>query len=726
MRLRSENSVPAPETLKMQAGATNDTPAKVDALAELSRLNWQSDPQEAQRLAAEGRAIAERLHYRKGLAACLNSLGAVQNIQGKFDQALPLFLEAAKLYEEDGNLLKAGRSIANMGHVHAAQSRNAEALACYERATVLGLKAQDPGGVATAKDGMGNVLQAQGRYQEAIQAYRESMVWAAKAGDEQSRAITLNNLANCQLEGGDPQGALRGYLAAAEAFEKLKLPVYQALAYTNIAPILMDQGMPDQGRMYLERALEVQRKAGNRPGEGTTLLNLGVMLHDSGKLRESVATYEAARRIFQELTDQKNEALALHNLGRSYTEQGAFDQGIRALREALRLRESVEDERGAISSRLGLGEALTGAGRQAEALPMLNAALKRATELKVPELEVEGHRILALAYKAGGRWREAAEHLTRHVDLMATLVSSRSQTKVAEMQTRFETERKEREILVLQKDKEIQDLRLHRQALLRNTLLGAVLLLGALSLAVASRYRLKKRSEAVLREKNGQLEEANHVIELERDKSEQLLLNVLPPSIAGRLKNDSVTIADRFTEATILFADIVGFTQLSQKLDAESLVGVLNDIFTRFDILTDKHGLEKIKTIGDCYMVVGGIPDMKADHCEAVGRMALDMLAELHRFNMATGHALDIRIGLNTGVVVAGVIGRKKFIYDLWGDAVNTASRMESHGEPSRIHATEAVVEKVGHLFQFEPRGEIEVKGKGPMRTYFLVGELSA
>ncbi len=249
-----------------------------------------------------------------------------------------------------------------------------------------------------------------------------------------------------------------------------------------------------------------------------------------------------------------------------------------------------------------------------------------------------------------------------------------------------------------------------------------LLLLALLAAAAVSRYRLKKRSEAALQEKNRLLEIAHGEVAAERDRSEQLLLNVLPPAIAGRLKDRETTIADRFSEATILFADIVGFTVLSQRMDAESVVRVLNDVFTRFDALTDKFGLEKIKTIGDCYMVVGGVPASRPDHCAAVADMALAMIRTLDEFNTETGHALQIRVGINTGAVVAGVIGRKKFIYDLWGDAVNTASRMESHGEPSRIHATDAVVAAIGDRYRFEERGEIEVKGKGRMRTWFLLG----
>ncbi|MBK9117418.1 MAG: tetratricopeptide repeat protein [Betaproteobacteria bacterium] len=708
--------------LKAKAEAFRDTPEKADALAELAKALWQTDPDAALRYGEQGLALSERLNHDRGRAANLNAVGVVHYLRGDNERALPLLERSLALHRTTGNVNSAGRVAANIGHLHAAASRHAEALAAYEQAAQLSAQAGDDAGVATAKDGVGNLLQAQGRFREAIAAYEDALRWAEKAGDAQSRAITLNNLANTQSEAGDGAAALKGYLAAAEAFERLDLPLYQALAYSNVAPILMAQGMSDQARTWLERALAIQRKAGSRPAEANTLLNLGTLLNDTGKTPEAIVAYEAARGIYRDVGDRKGEAIALHNLGRSATEQKRFEDAIAFLTQARELRTAIEDARGAVSSRISLGETLTAAGRAAEAIPLLEAALAEARTLGVPELESAARLQLALATRAAGRPAAAYDHLQAHVELQDRLQGATAQARVAEMQARFESEKSAREIEVLQRDREIQALTAKRQQTLRNALVVLAVLLALLAAVMVSRYRLKRKSEAALQEKNRLLEIAHGEVAAERDRSEQLLLNVLPPAIAGRLKDRETTIADRFSEATILFADIVGFTVLSQRMDAESVVRVLNDVFTRFDALTDKHGLEKIKTIGDCYMVVGGVPASRPDHCAAVADMALDMIRALDAFNAETGQALQIRIGINTGAVVAGVIGRKKFIYDLWGDAVNTASRMESHGEPSRIHATDAVVAAIGDRYRFDERGEIEVKGKGRMRTWFLLG----
>ncbi len=208
----------------------------------------------------------------------------------------------------------------------------------------------------------------------------------------------------------------------------------------------------------------------------------------------------------------------------------------------------------------------------------------------------------------------------------------------------------------------------------------------------------------------------------EREAAEQLLLNILPASIVERLKRDQAAIAEGFLEATVLFVDLVGFTPLSAKMAPTKLVAMLNEIFSRLDALTEKYGLEKIKTIGDAYMAVAGVPTPRKDHAVAVANMALELREVASRFQTPTGEPIRVRIGINSGPVVAGVIGTKKFSYDLWGDTVNTAARMEAHAEPDTIQVTERTYERLRTQFHFEPRGTIEVKGKGEMKTYVLIG----
>jgi class 3 adenylate cyclase len=208
-------------------------------------------------------------------------------------------------------------------------------------------------------------------------------------------------------------------------------------------------------------------------------------------------------------------------------------------------------------------------------------------------------------------------------------------------------------------------------------------------------------------------------------ENERLLLSILPASIAQRLKSGDARIADHFPEVSVLFADIVDFTVLSGGMSPKPLVSLLDDLFTQFDELARRHRVEKIKTIGDCYMAVCGVPDPRPDHAVALAEMALEMIECLKQFNTGHSTSIRIRIGMNTGPVVAGVIGRSKFIYDLWGDTVNTASRMESTGVPNRVQVTEQMQQALAGRFDFEERGEVEIKGKGRLRTSLLAGRKS-
>ncbi|XXF79985.1 adenylate/guanylate cyclase domain-containing protein [Myxococcaceae bacterium GXIMD 01537] len=230
--------------------------------------------------------------------------------------------------------------------------------------------------------------------------------------------------------------------------------------------------------------------------------------------------------------------------------------------------------------------------------------------------------------------------------------------------------------------------------------------------------QLHQGLEARIAERTRELRDAHR-------QSERLLLNVLPKSIAERLMRGEPVFAERFDEVTVLFADLVGFTRWAASTSPEAVVGVLGRVFTAFDALSERYGLEKIKTLGDAYMVVAGVPAPRPDHREVMATMALEMLREVARLNGELGTALDVRVGMHSGPVVAGVLGTRKAAYDLWGDTVNMASRLESHGAPGRIQVAESLWRALSDRFDFEPRGEVDIKSIGPTPTWLLLGPRS-
>lgn len=225
-----------------------------------------------------------------------------------------------------------------------------------------------------------------------------------------------------------------------------------------------------------------------------------------------------------------------------------------------------------------------------------------------------------------------------------------------------------------------------------------------------------------LEEAHSRLSEQTEALEEQTERSEHLLLNVLPATIADRLRGGEEGIADSFPEVSVLFSDIVGFTQMSSTLGARQVVEMLNEVFGLLDALAKRHSLEKIKTIGDCYMVVAGVPDRSPTHAQQIAEFALDMQETLQEYSARTGRAFEMRTGIHTGTVVAGIVGTSKFAYDLWGDVVNTASRMESTSEPGRVQVSEAVRVRLQDDYVFEERGPVDVKGKGTLHTWYLTG----
>jgi adenylate cyclase len=239
---------------------------------------------------------------------------------------------------------------------------------------------------------------------------------------------------------------------------------------------------------------------------------------------------------------------------------------------------------------------------------------------------------------------------------------------------------------------------------------------------------LRARINASLEKKWLRDRERSHFEEMrvEKQRWEALLLNILPQSIVSRMRNGETVIADRHEDATILFVDLVGFTSLSTQYPPDKVLDILSKIFARFDGAVAAHGLEKIKTIGDAYMVAGGLPEPIADHTRRAAQLAIEMLAIVRQLRDSQQVDLKARIGIHTGPVIAGVIGVRKLMYDVWGDTVNTASRMETFGAADRIHVSAEMRCVLGEAFLFESRGELEIKGKGMMETYFLIGTRDA
>ncbi len=528
---------------------------------------------------------------------------------------------------------------------------------------------KDVGGIGRVYFLLGFVYWGLGDYEEGLEYALKSLDMARSVNDRQAESWGLYSLGTFYFDLNDYPQSLGYYQQSLDILQNLivegvDISFAKARTLNGIGSVCIRLGEYQKAHDYLFQSLEINERTGNGASTARTLQDIGT--------------------VYQELGDPER-ALQYYN-------------------ESLVIRERIGHKQGLTTTLLDLGNLFAKQNIPDIALEYLNRALALAEEINAKPKIFRIHQAFAEVYEQVNNPARALWHFKAFHRIKEQVTGDEQNMQFKNLRASFQAEKSQKEAEIVR---------------LRNVELAQA---------------------------NTQLAEAYGLVEQERSESEKLLLNVLPKSIAQRLKTGERPIAENFIEATVLFADIVGFTQLSAQNSPEEIVTMLDWVFSIFDGLTEHFGLEKIKTIGDAYMVASGIPVARADHVEAAATMALAIVQEIRDFASQSGVPMEVRVGIHTGSVVAGVIGKQKFIYDLWGDTVNTASRMESHGEAGKIHVTEEVYQRLtlvngrsslgvrvtgehppmtnqpmtNNQFTFEERGEIEIKGKGMMRTWFL------
>lgn len=501
-------------------------------------------------------------------------------------------------------------------------------------------------------------------YKEALAESSGSLMMFEELGDKLGAATALNTIGNVYQSLGDYANALDFHTKSLSLRQTLRDKHGESISLNNIGNVYQKLGDYQNALNCYEQSLKLKRDAGDKLGEGAVLMNIANAYMQLEQKDVALDCYLKSLEIAHMIQDRPGQANAFINIGSFYHSLGDNQNALEFNLKAFDLFKEIEDKNSIIKALCNIGIILNDMNDSDTALEYLKSALELAEEISSKELIYDTCKALSETYELKGDFKNALAYHKLYHQFKEDVFSEDVRKRLGGLEAKFELEKVERE-------KEI--------------------------------YRLK-----------------NVEIKAEQEKSDRLLLNVMPKAIAERLKQGEYVIADYFKESTVLFADLVGFTTLSARFKPETLVVILNEIFSAFDEIMETVGLEKIKTIGDAYMAVGGVPIVRADHAEAVAEAALQMIKETTRINAQSNVPMSVRIGINSGPVVAGVIGRKKFIYDLWGDTVNTASRMESHSNPNEIQVTESTYQLLRDKFIFEKRGTIEVKGKGMMQTYFL------
>ncbi len=548
------------------------------------------------------------------------------------------------------------------------------------------------------------------QYQQAEEALQEALNLLGKNRLGWLKGDILNRLGLIATRRGQNARALDFYLSALAIAETAEDTLLVAKLSNNLAILYRKAKNCDKALEYYHRALLLYESKDDKRNAAGTLNNIGVLYKDMDSLKNAEVYYLRSLRLKEEIHDEKGVYSTYNNLSLLYNSLGEYHKALEYSLSVIDYRLKENDKYGCVYTWLSIVNSYLAIGQQDSVWKYLEQAGKLADEIGLDEVKSIIAKNYFEYYFIKKNYKDALEHFREFYSLDSMYNSSLTE-KLAE----YEMKEKEKENVILKQENEIQHLQLSRSRVLRNFSYAGMLVGILVSVLIYNRYRLKKQSME-------KLAAAHEIIQIEKAKSEKLLLNILPISIVNDLKEKGKTIPKKFENITVYFSDIVGFTKISSQLDPAYLIDELNDIFTAFDTIIEKHRGERIKTIGDAYMAVCGMDgdENASAHAESIMMAAWEIIEYLKNRNKISKIEWKIRVGVHTGPVVGGVVGIKKYIYDLFGDTINTAARMETYSLPMKINVSETTYRLLDGRFDFEERNMIEVKGKGVLKMYFV------
>lgn len=579
------------------------------------------------------------------------------------NEAIIILKEALEIAEKIGYEEGLARANKAIGVDYYFLGNYSNALMHWKEAKTAFEKINDSSGLANILSNMGAVYYSQAKHTEAMALYLQSLKIAEELNDTMRMGTVLQNIGAIHSHKLNYERALEAYLKALTLFEAIEYWQGFGLASDNISKIYTEDRQYDAALAYVQEALN--------------------------KMPPSSSYYFTL----------------ILSVGRLKLKTTGFDEGMKYLDSAYQIAMTSKNAFALSDIIFAIAEAHYDIGDNTNAINYFekSKALYQKNN-RVSTLQETASKLVKL-YAQKGDYKKAYENQVLYQSIKDSIYNLESDKKIDQLLFNFDLDKKESEINLLIKDKEIQEIQAKRQKVVRNGFMGgfAVVLLFA-GIFLAQRNRIGK----------------------EKQRSEELLLNILPEEVAEELKQKGYSDAKLLDQVTVLFTDFKDFASMSEQLSPQDLVKDLHECFSQFDTICERYGIEKIKTIGDSYMAAGGLPSPNTTHAHDTVMAALEM-AEVVNKSKAEKIAAnlpfcEVRIGINTGSVVAGIVGVKKFQYDIWGDTVNTASRMESSGEVGKVNITKASYELLKDCpdFSFENRGKIEAKGKGEMEMWFV------
>lgn len=686
--VNAQNTV---DSLKKLLPFTKVDTARVNLLNDIAWELKVSDPDTAKALLDQAIALSKKSGFRKGEAQAYNFKGVIADINSNYPEARTNFEKALAIRRELNDVKGVASIYSNLGNVMRSEGDLVGAMKSYQQALLLAKDLRDTSKIARTYYSMAVLYETMGSYTEALDYIYKNLEVTEAQGDLESAAKSYNIIGNIKSELERYDEALLNYRKALDLHVRDEDEWGQASALQNI---------------------------------GNTLDNLGGEKDKKDSSAVALALFNDAQRHYRQslalrlkLEDVEGESACYNNMGVCYKHLKEYDTALAYFQKSLAIRLKVSDKRGIAEVYNGIGDVKRRQKKFAEALDYTQRYYKIAQEIQDQKFIQRALLDLSKIYEATGDYKKAFEYMKSFDEYRYERINEKRINDQERREALYGDYQKQRQIDQQNQEIAIQTAEIRRAAILRNSLIGGAIALCLLAFLLFNRNRIKTRANKTLAEKNEQ-------IASEKRRSDDLLLNILPEETAKELKDTGVAKPRFYESVSVLFTDFKSFTEIAANCSPEELVAELDTCFKAFDTIIERHGIEKIKTIGDAYMCACGLPETVPDHALRTVAAALEMQAFMVARSLerksAGALAFDMRVGIHSGSVVAGVVGSRKFAYDIWGDTVNLAARMETAGEPGRVNISQVTYTLVQATYTCTPRGRIAVKNKGDVEMYFV------
>ena len=579
------------------------------------------------------------------------------------------------------------------------------------QAKSLAEKIDFPKGTATALKNIGLGYRKQGNNLDALENYNLSLKIFEQLKDNASIANLYNNIGVVYYKQGDDARALENYLQSLK-FSELAGDKFRVLiALNNIGGIYYDKKATyDKALEYYLKAFSLSEELGKKEESGGIAVNIGSIYFAMQDDTKALLYFDTSLKAY----GKSDGSLEVYNaLGKLYRREGKYDLALKNHNQALAIAQKANDKTGIIKSFRGLGDVYKEKGDYKTAITYYKEAEIPGVEIQALHELKDLYKDMAKAYEKSKDPKNAFKYSTLYANVKDSLYDIDTDKKLGSLQFDFDLQKKQNEIVLLTKDKDLQAVSIKKQKFAKNALMIGLLLAFTIALLIFRSYRIKTKTHKIL--------------DRQKNEIEHLLLNILPGEIAHELKTTGRATPRQYESVSVMFTDFKGFTTIADKMPPDDLVKELDDCFIAFDGIIEKYNLEKIKTIGDSYMCAGGIPTPDETHVLKMVKAGLEIQQYVASYNeRREENGLEpwlVRIGIHVGPVVAGVVGKKKYAYDIWGSTVNIASRMESNGEPGKVNISSATYELIKDYYECSYRGKISAKNIGEIDMYFIEHE---